>query len=77
MLYEVITLSGGLTDPFFLDTDIKADLTAFYNHREEPSFTREDYGFSFSVNKYLTENMLSTAEYMFRTTDISDVEQIV
>jgi len=70
------TLSGGLTDPFFLDTDIKADLTAFYNHREEPSFTREDYGFSFSVNKYLTENMLSTAEYMFRTTDISDVEQI-
>jgi len=69
------TLSGGLSDPFFLNTDIKADLIAFYNYREEPSFTREDIGTSFSVNKYLTENILSTAGYMIRTTDISDVDR--
>jgi outer membrane protein insertion porin family len=69
------TLSSGLSDPFFLNTDIKADLTAFYNYRIEPSFTREDIGMTFSLNKNLTENILSTAGYMIRTTDISDVNR--
>jgi outer membrane protein insertion porin family len=69
------TLSSGLSDPFFLNTDIKADLTAFYNHRVEPSFTREDIGMSFALNKNLAENIQSTAEYMIRTTDISDVDR--
>jgi outer membrane protein assembly complex protein YaeT len=69
------SLTSGLSDPFFFNTDIKANLTAFYNHREEPSFTREDIGMSFSLSKYLTENVLSTAEYMIRTTDITDVDE--
>jgi outer membrane protein insertion porin family len=69
------TMSSGLSDPFFLNTDIKAELTAFYNHRVEPSFTREDIGMSFSLNKNLTENIQSTAEYMIRTTDVSDVDR--
>ena len=69
------TLSAGLSDPFFLNTDIKADLIAFYNHRIEPSFTREDIGMAFSVNKYLTENILSTAGYLIRNTDISNVDR--
>jgi outer membrane protein assembly complex protein YaeT len=73
--FKARTLTGGLSDPFFLNTDIKADLTAFYNYRIEPSFTREDIGMSFSVNKYLTENILSTAGYLIRTTDISDVDR--
>ena len=68
------SLSAGLTDPFFLETDIKADLTAFYNYREEPSFTREDLGAAFSLSKNLSANLLSTLGYMFRTTDISDVD---
>jgi outer membrane protein insertion porin family len=68
------TLGGGLSDPFFLNTDIKADLIAFYNHRIEPSFTRQDIGLSFALSKYLTENLLSSAEYMIRTTDITDVD---
>jgi len=73
--FKARTLTGGLSDPFFLNTDIKADLTAFYNYRIEPSFTREDIGMSFSVNKYLTENVLSTAGYLIRTTDISDIDR--
>jgi outer membrane protein insertion porin family len=70
------TLSGNLSDPFFLNTDIKADLTAFYNHREEPSFTRRDIGMRFSLSKYLTENLLSSAEYMIRNTDITNVDKV-
>ena len=69
------SLSGGLTDSFFFNTDIKADLTGFYNHRDEPSFTREDIGMAFALTKRLTDNVLSTAGYMFRSTDISDVDE--
>ena len=72
--FKARSLSGGLTDPFFLGTDIKADLTGFYNYREEPSFTREDLGAAFSLSKNLSANLLSTLGYMFRTTDISDVD---
>jgi outer membrane protein assembly complex protein YaeT len=69
------TLTASLSDPFFFNTDIKADLTAFYNHREEPSFTREDLGMAFSLNKKLTKNILSSAAYTIRTTDVSDVDR--
>lgn len=68
------SLSGGLTDPFFFNTDVKADLTGFYNYREEPSFTRKDLGAAFSLSKNLSANLLSTLGYMFRNTDISDVD---
>ena len=68
------SLSGGLTDPFFFNTDIKADLTSFYNHRQEPSFTREDIGMAFALTKRLSDHVLSTAEYMIRSTDISGVD---
>jgi outer membrane protein assembly complex protein YaeT len=71
------SLGGGLTDPFFFNTDIKADLTAFYNHRDEPSFTREDIGMRFALTKSLTDNVLSSAEYMIRSTDISDVDEFL
>jgi len=73
---KAYSLGGSLSDPFFFNTDITAALTAFYNHRQEPSFTREDIGMSFVLSKYLTENILSSAEYMIRTTDITDVDQV-
>ncbi|UCD77908.1 MAG: outer membrane protein assembly factor BamA [Desulfobacterales bacterium] len=69
------TLGSNVSDPFFLNTDIKADLTAFYNHRQEPSFTREDIGMSFGLSKYLTENLLSSGEYMIRSTDLTNVDK--
>ncbi len=68
------TLTGNLTDPFFLNTDIRAGLNAFYNRREEPSFTRRDVGMSVTMNSQLTETLLSTGTYMIRNTDISDIE---
>jgi len=70
------SLTGNLSDPFFLNTDIKADLTAFYNHREEPSFTRRDIGMRFSLSKNLTDNLLSSGEYLIRNTDITNVDKV-
>jgi outer membrane protein assembly complex protein YaeT len=65
---------GGLSDLFFLDTDIRADLTAFYNRRLEPSFTREDIGMAFFLTKDLTDNLILTTGYTIRRTDISNVD---
>jgi len=70
------SLVGNLSDPFFFNTDIRADLNAFYNRRIEPSFTRRDVGMSFSLTKYLTENLSSTGQYTIRNTDISDVDDV-
>lgn len=70
------SLTGNLSDPFFLNTDIKADLTAFFNHREEPSFTRRDIGLRFTLSKYLTDNLISSGEYMIRNTDITNVDKV-
>jgi outer membrane protein assembly complex protein YaeT len=70
------SLVGNLSDRFFFNTDIRADLNAFYNRRIEPSFTRRDVGMSFSLTKYLTENLLSTGAYTIRNTDISDVDDV-
>jgi outer membrane protein insertion porin family len=65
-----------LSDPFFLNTDIRADLDTFYNHRIEPSFTREDIGMSFSLIKDLTDNLMTTAKYTIRKTDISNTDNV-
>jgi outer membrane protein assembly complex protein YaeT len=70
------SLVGNLSDPFFFNTDIKADLNVFFNRREEPSFTRRDVGMSFGLTKYLTENLLASGQYTIRDTDISDVDII-
>ena len=69
------SLVGNLSDPFFFNTDIRADLNAFYNRRIEPSFTRRDIGMSLSLTKDLTENLLSTGAYTIRNTDISDADK--
>jgi outer membrane protein assembly factor BamA len=69
------SLGSNLTDPFFLNTDIRAGLNAFYNRREEPSFTRRDVGMFGTMTKHFTENLSSTGTYMIRNTDISDVEE--
>jgi outer membrane protein insertion porin family len=44
----------GLADPWFLNYDLRADLTGFVSRREEPSFTRKDLGAMFSLTKELT-----------------------
>lgn len=72
---KAYSLGGGVSDPFFFNTDIIANLTAFYNHRKEPSFTREDIGTTFALTKNLTQDVLASAEYTIRTTDITGVDK--
>jgi outer membrane protein insertion porin family len=67
------SLTVRLTDPWFLHTDVTADLPAYYSHRQEPSFTRRDLGFSLFFSKYLTQSWKAGSGYNLRTTDLSDV----
>ncbi len=68
------TLVATLSDPWFLNTDIKADLPVYYNHRKEPSFTRQDVGGSILFSKALTDHLSATGRYGIRTTDISNID---
>ena len=66
-------VSSTLTDPWFLETNLRADLTAFADHREEPAFTRRDYGASFFLTKELNPAINLTGGYTLRNTSLSDL----
>jgi outer membrane protein assembly complex protein YaeT len=68
------SLVASLSDPWFLNTDIKADLPVYYSRREEPSFTRKDLGGSLLFSKKLTSRLNGTGGYGFRMTDVSDID---
>ena len=63
-----------MVDPWFLNTEITADVPLYYNYREEPSFTREDIGVSPSFFHQISDHVTATAAYTLRNTDISDVD---
>ncbi len=65
---------ANVVDPWFLNTEITADVPLYYSYREEPSFTREDIGVSPSFSRQLSDHVSSTAAYNLRNTDISDVD---
>ena len=72
--FKAQSLVASLSDPWFLNTDIKADLPVYYSRREEPSFTRKDLGGSLFFSKNLTNRLNATGGYGFRMTDVSDVD---
>ena len=51
------SLIASLSDPWFLNTDITADLPVFYNQRKQPPFTRQDLGGSLLFSKKLTDRL--------------------
>jgi outer membrane protein assembly complex protein YaeT len=65
-------LSSTLTDPWFLGSDMRAELTGFVRRREEPSFTRRDIGSTFFLNRQLGERLTAVSGLTFRRTDLSD-----
>jgi outer membrane protein assembly complex protein YaeT len=68
------SLVASLSDPWFLNSDVKADLPVYYSRREEPSFTRQDLGGSLLFSKELTTHLSASGGYGIRQTDISDTD---
>jgi len=66
-------LIATLSDPWFLNTDVKADLPAYYSRREETSFTRKDMGASIQFSKSLSNHLRVNAGYGFRMTELTDI----
>jgi outer membrane protein assembly factor BamA len=67
-------LEATLSDPWFLNTDVRADLPVYYSRREEPSFTRKDLGGSLTFSKKLTARLSTSGGYSFRMTNLSAVD---
>jgi len=67
------SLTVRVTDPWFLNTEVTADFPVYYNHRQEPSFTRRDLGFGASFSRALSESWRVSTGYNLRQTDLSDV----
>lgn len=63
-----------LVDPWFLNTDITAELPVSFERREEPSFTREDLSASFLLTKELSEQVTTTGGYTFKRTTITYID---
>ena len=72
--FKAQSLVARLSDPWFLNTKTKADLTGFYSRREEPSFDRKDQGGTFFLTRTLTDRVKATGGYGFRMTDVSNVD---
>ncbi|MFC1862604.1 outer membrane protein assembly factor BamA [Thermodesulfobacteriota bacterium] len=77
---KISTLSQNLilrlTDPWFFNTDITADVPLYYNYRIEPSFARRDVGFGFYLSKALSQSWSATTEYNLRTTALFDLDTL-
>lgn len=63
-----------LTDRSFVGKDITATMPVYYHRREEPSFTRTDYGVSLLFTKSLTDQLMATGGYGFRITRLSGTD---
>ena len=75
--FKAQSLVARLSDPWFLNSGVKADLSGFYSRREEPSFTRKDQGGSLMFTKTIADHVKATGGYGFRLTDVSDVNREV
>jgi len=67
------SIECGLTDPWFLGTDIVADLPVFFRSREEPSFTRQETGTSFLLSERIREHLSASLGYAIRLTRITNL----
>ncbi len=65
----------GITDPWFLQTDITVDLPFSYSRREQPSFEETKYGVSVFFSKTFRRDLATTLGYLISRTDITDVEE--
>lgn len=61
----------GLTDPWFLRSQITADVPVYYRWRREPSFDREEAGIGITLSRPLTPTLTAAASYDYRITSLT------
>jgi outer membrane protein assembly complex protein YaeT len=64
----------GITDPWFLNTEVSADLSVFYHRREEPAYFSQNFGSTLLFSEHLTEHGLLSLGYTILSTRLFDVQ---
>jgi outer membrane protein assembly complex protein YaeT len=66
----------GVTDPWFLGTELRADFPIFFKRREEPSFTRLEWGGRALFHRSWTKGLDTTLGYELYRSEAKDVEVV-
>jgi outer membrane protein insertion porin family len=67
-------LTATLIDPWFLRTDITANIPVYYNYRIEPSYTSREIGSSVLFSKKLGKRLSATWGYNYKNTSLTNVD---
>ncbi len=63
----------GWTDPWLLGSEISLDLPVYIRRRQEPSFTREELGFGWNLQREFTPRWNLSGGWSFRRSNVSAV----
>jgi outer membrane protein assembly complex protein YaeT len=64
----------GLTDPWFLNTEVTGDLSVFYRRREEPEYISQKFGSTAQFSKQLFEHMYLSLGYTLDSTHLFNLQ---
>lgn len=65
---------AGITDPWLLESRISADFPLYYRFREEPSFTRSEFGLGALFSRNLRHALTASLGYQIRRSNIGKIE---
>jgi len=67
----------GILDPALFRTDLQGSGSVFFNHREEPSFTLQEWGTGIELtHAWPEERLVGSVGYRFRLTELTDVDVV-
>jgi outer membrane protein assembly complex protein YaeT len=64
----------GITDPWFLNTEVSADLSVFYHRREEPAYFSQNFGSTLLFSEHLGDHGLLSLGYTLLNTRLFNVQ---
>ena len=64
----------GVTDPWFVGSDVEMDIPVFFRRRREPSFTREEFGGALMFSKEFTKDFALAGGLSLRQSNVSSVQ---
>lgn len=67
------SLEAGVSDPWFMGTDVTASLPFHYRYREEPSFTLENSGGDLFFIKKIHKNVTINLGYQYSKNVVTDI----
>lgn len=67
-------IKTGVTDPWLLESNVTAEIPLYYRLRQEPSFTRSEFGVALLLSRPLPHDLTASLGYQIRRSDIDKIE---